>query len=576
MVIPMRTSASDPIRVDFLAAAHLGDAAAGRIGLTIAPGKRDRARHWDRDLTADLARLRTDHGAHVLVSLMEDHEYAMLQIPELQARAEAAGLDVRRFPIRDVDAPKAAQMAEFATLVDNIVEAARAGQHVIIHCRGGLGRSGLVAACCLVNLGMTPVAAIAATRAARPGAVEVEPQEAWVATYAKHHAAAPRSRRARQPPPTGRLIKTEVNLDERTRARPVGGPHSSTVRGCLLGGALGDALGYPIEFITAAEIEHRYGVDAPGRLNFDGAALGRISDDTQMTLFTAEGLVRAWQRFRRRGICHAPTVVGFALLRWYETQGGPQMLDPERRGWLVDDRRLHAKRAPGNTCMSALGALAKGAEGAAPPTVETPPNQSKGCGAVMRAAPCGLAARTPEDAFELARDTGVITHGHPSGYLSGAYFAAVIWHVARGATLAAAMISADVLLAPELGAAELQAILVRTRALAAAGVPDVAAIESLGGGWTGEEALAIALLCALTFDEGSDVRAVLWRAAAHSGDSDSTAAITGNLIGAMYGLGILPPSWLAVLELRDVTERIAMDLFAACIEGEDLAEYPGI
>ncbi len=103
-------------------------------------------------------------------------------------------------------------------------------------------------------------------------------------------------------------------------------------------------------------------------------------------------------------------------------------------------------------------------------------------------------------------------------------------------------------------------------------------IETLGGGWTGEEALAIALLCALTFDSKSSnaVENTLWRAAAHSGDSDSTAAITGNLLGAMLGASALPKRWLATLELKDVIERIATDLHRRAILGEtlDFEDYP--
>jgi hypothetical protein len=181
----MRTSEVDPIRVDFIDGAAAGVVMAGRIGLTIAPGKRDRERLWDRDLAADLARLRAFYRADVLASLMEDFEYGMLEIPDLQPRAEAIGIEVRRFPIVDVDAPREAELAAFTAYVDGLVAAATAGKTVVIHCRGGIGRSGTVAACCLVQLGLTSKAAIAATRAARAGAVEAPPQWEWVARFAR-------------------------------------------------------------------------------------------------------------------------------------------------------------------------------------------------------------------------------------------------------------------------------------------------------------------------------------------------------------------------------------------------------
>lgn len=349
-------------------------------------------------------------------------------------------------------------------------------------------------------------------------------------------------------------------------------PTVEAFRGCLLGGAIGDALGYPVEFIRGDQIEWKHGKVAPERLDFDGKTPARISDDTQMTLFTAEGLMRARARLDDRGMCSVPSVMASALLRWYETQGG-KIASAGDRGWLVDERGLHALRAPGNTCMSALAALA---QGGGLPSVESPPNDSKGCGAVMRVAPLGLGANSRESAWELARDQGVITHGHPSGYLSAAYFAAVIHDLARGASLADAAAGADALLAAAAGREELVAVLAKARDLATRGQPSMATIESLGGGWTGEEALAIAMLCASTYDpdEPRAFEQALWRAAAHSGDSDSTAAITGNLLGARLGVGALPAAWLDVLELREVIDRIAVDLHATMIRGQRLRTYP--
>ena len=144
----MKTSTNTPIRLDYLAAKDLG--LPGRIGLTIAPGKRDPGRDWDRDLDPDIERLRRHERVDVLVCLLEEHEPRMLHIPDLLERARAAGLETEWFPIRDVDAPPQSAMPEFHALVTRILDAARVGKTVAIHCRGGIGRSGLVAACCLV------------------------------------------------------------------------------------------------------------------------------------------------------------------------------------------------------------------------------------------------------------------------------------------------------------------------------------------------------------------------------------------------------------------------------------------
>jgi hypothetical protein len=177
----MRTSTANPIRVDFLADADLG--LPGRLGLTIAPGKKDGL--TNRDLDADLRRLQEHYQADCLVSLMEEFEYRGLGIIDLATRAEELGIAVRPFPIRDVEAPPVEAMPRFLELIQAILEDVRAGKTVVIHCRGGLGRSGLVAASCLVALGRDPEEAISRVRAARPGAVESSAQEQWVEKVAE-------------------------------------------------------------------------------------------------------------------------------------------------------------------------------------------------------------------------------------------------------------------------------------------------------------------------------------------------------------------------------------------------------
>ncbi len=175
-------------------------------------------------------------------------------------------------------------------------------------------------------------------------------------------------------------------------------PMPEKVRGCLLGGAVGDALGAPVEFLSLAEIGRSYGPGGPAVFDAAYGAAGCVTDDTQMTLFTAEGLIRAVVRQREKGICHPPSVVHHAYLRWLHTQGmdsaHPLFRPVDFDGWLIGEERLFARRAPGRTCITAL-------EGAAFGTVERRLNSSKGCGGVMRAAPVGLLA-APERAFRLA------------------------------------------------------------------------------------------------------------------------------------------------------------------------------
>jgi ADP-ribosylglycohydrolase len=341
--------------------------------------------------------------------------------------------------------------------------------------------------------------------------------------------------------------------------------------GCLLGGAIGDALGYPIEFVrSAAEIAARFGTAPPAELAYHGPAV--VSDDTQMTLFSAEALLRA----RAAGAGEGGVAL-FALgayQRWYATQATlpPPSHLPVGQGILIAEPRLYVRRAPGQTCIGAIvGSFVRQAVG----TVDDPPNFSKGCGAVMRAAPFGLAARTRAEAFVTARDAAALTHGHPSGYLSAAYLGALVYDLARGLDLAEAMRAADVLLSREREHAELAAAIAAARQLAARGIPAARDLEQLGGGWVGEEALAIALACALTAG-ADDVGGALWRSAAHGGDSDSTGSITGNLVGAMFGARALPARWREQVELADLVERIAIDLHDVAIAGAapDPVAYP--
>lgn len=193
----------------------------------------------------------------------------------------------------------------------------------------------------------------------------------------------------------------------------------------------------------------------------------------------------------------------------------------------------------------------------------------------MRAAPFGLAAPNRQMAFALGRDTAALTHGHPSGYLSAAFLAALIHDLARGVPLPPALSNAGALLALEPENEEVVRAVAEARALASAGPPSAGALERLGGGWVGEEALAIALSCALTADP-ERLPDALWRAVAHGGDSDTTGSIAGNVLGALFGVDAWPHAWLRELELADVIERLAHDLYASVLDPQSapLEDYP--
>lgn len=175
------TSETHPIRVDFIPPTILR--LPGQLGMTFAPGKQHQGSHalWRRNVDADLQRICTHYRADVLVSLIEAQEYDFLQIPNLREQAKDWGLRVRWFPIPDFGTP--ASMAGLVDLVAFILAELRQGQVVVVHCRGGLGRTGLVVASCLVALGYTPDAAFAQVRQSRPGSVETEGQERFVRQF---------------------------------------------------------------------------------------------------------------------------------------------------------------------------------------------------------------------------------------------------------------------------------------------------------------------------------------------------------------------------------------------------------
>ncbi|WP_329428950.1 ADP-ribosylglycohydrolase family protein [Streptosporangium sp. NBC_01495] len=406
--------------------------------------------------------------------------------------------------------------------------------------------------------------------------------------------------------------------------------HRDRVRGCLLGGALGDALGAPVEFESIGRIRREHGPEGLTGLVPDWRGkVGLITDDTQMTLFTVEGLIRG----------NDVAAVRRAYLRWLDTQQhrSPPPASPSndrpttrfspaandrpatrpahtsssvandrpaygpapassgndlvRTGLLREQEWLYSQRAPGNACLSGL--RASRATSPAPFGEPGPINpDSKGCGTVMRSAPFGLGARSPRHAFELAAECAQITHGHPTGYLAAGAFAAIVHFLAENEpaeadgsptpdeTLARAVRKALDLMATYPSHEETSLALRGAVSLAAEGGPSPEKVESLGGAWVAEEALAIAVYCALTHPAPGDVERALLLAVNHSGDSDSTGAVCGNLLGTLHGEAALPAGWLARLEGRDAITELADD-FAARSAGNHeitdawLRKYPG-
>ena len=182
--MPYATSETHPIRVDVVPTDRLP----GRLGVTFAPGKKaaggvERV-HWNRDLATDLRDLHDRFGTDVLVPLLRGYEYDLLAIPDLIPRAESQGMRVRPFEIDDVSVPEPTFTGAFRELIDELFDELTEGRNVTVHCRGGLGRAGTVAACLLVRDGVSPADAIDRVRAHRSGAIETRAQERYVHEYA--------------------------------------------------------------------------------------------------------------------------------------------------------------------------------------------------------------------------------------------------------------------------------------------------------------------------------------------------------------------------------------------------------
>ena len=331
--------------------------------------------------------------------------------------------------------------------------------------------------------------------------------------------------------------------------------------GCLWGGAAGDALGYPVEFRDADAIFRRYGERGITRYELtDGKAL--LSDDTQMTLFTADGLLRAEERTPFPTAAQYITGIYEGYLNWLSTQEDISLSDTVPRSPLLAHRELHSPPRSGQNVP--LGARFRKMR-----HVHTQKlNRSKGCGGVMRIAPVAIRFAgkrvAPQDVGYLAARAAAITHSHPLGYIPAAFLGELLLLLLRGMQLGAAAEQAwrDLygIFEDDADLQLLTQLLKKASDLAQApdGYDDLDAIRELGGGWVAEETVAIALYCALRHSDSFENAVIA--AVNHDGDSDSTGAVTGNIMGALLGIEGIPAAFVQPLELRDVLLATAKKL----------------
>ena len=368
-----------------------------------------------------------------------------------------------------------------------------------------------------------------------------------------------------------KLIKNKdvYNMDNNTL--------KNKIRGSLIGGAIGDALGYQIEFDIGVRDKQ------VTRFKDD---LGIISDDTQMTLFTANALL--WRHARwmiNQESIHSHEAVYYGYLDWYDTQ--------KRRGkndivsiikdiylntgknyehdpicWIRNIPELNKRQAPGNTCLSSLRSGKMG-------TINNPTNNSHGCGGVMRIVSCGLLYSFPDNAGYLAAECAAITHGHPLSHMAS-YMCAVIISMLtyNNATIDEAVNEALRLVQEKHdrfndsnnSLSDLINLVNKAIELSKQNISDPKAIKRIGEGWHAEDALAIALYSCLKYPNSFKDAVIC--AANHDGDSDSTAAITGNILGAYLGISAIDQYYIDNVELKDVILEIADDLCEMVVNDE--------
>ena len=478
-----------------------------------------------------------------------------------------------RFPIPDCGVPKSIESVR--RLLLRIEELKKMEGYVYVHCWGGVGRTGTIAACYLFQNEEEPD--LNKNLEVLRGRFSEMPKSAY-----------------RETPET----KEQINFIEQfinsnkaykeDKAKRV----PDSIRGCLMAGAAGDALGYEVEFMSRRSILSRFGDNGITKfaLNRNGKAL--ISDDTQMTLFTANGMLMGLTRGYMRGIGGRPEkYVDIAYLDWYYTQTGKKremLIDDWHPTWLRDLPEMAHRRAPGNTCLSACESLFR---------CEKAQNNSKGCGGIMRVAPmalldAGYASRNEnsysiEELAEAGGEIAEVTHKHPLGFLPASLLTVLLYKVIP-MTAKQVQEEIDGIVADTVNILDriykgkydadkryLKELTMKAVQLAHSDISDADAIRQLGEGWVAEETWAIALYCAIRHIDS--VEDAIIASVNHDGDSDSTGSVCGNIMGAIYGYehikerNIFCPEGKKLedtLELSEIILALADDLSTGCIISE--------
>lgn len=297
--------------------------------------------------------------------------------------------------------------------------------------------------------------------------------------------------------------------------------NADRVAGAVLGAAIGDALGYPVEFIkSVAEIRERFGAEGvTGYVRYrseEGRRFARYSDDTQMAEIVLRSLI--WRREHDADLDRTMRLMAQGFVRWaYAPQGG--------------------HRAPGNACLAGCRMLHAG-----DPWSEAGGADAGGCGSVMRAYPFGLMFRDPEQGESWAVEHSKMTHRAPLAFAACAAMARGTWAALHGESADA--IGAAMVEAAERHDAATADMIRQAQAVALREEPETV-LQRLQG-WAAHEAIAAAAYVFARHPD--DARAALLEAVNSPGDSDSIGTLVGALVGARLGLAALPPEWVSDVE----------------------------
>lgn len=302
------------------------------------------------------------------------------------------------------------------------------------------------------------------------------------------------------------------------------------IQGCIYGLAIGDALGYPVEFLSKEQITAKYGENGIDRYDYDeiGNPIGIYSDDTQMTLAVSNALINS----KTNDVNEIMDNMSKEFISWKKFQEDP-----------------YNSRAPGLTCLAGIANLEKGLDW------QKSGISSYGCGSAMRSAPIGMLFYNDEQKLkEIATASSIVTHNHPIAIASAIANAYLVSLVIKNKS-------------PE----NIESLLDFTSGISKEFTDKIKqinevkslssneALKKLGKGWTGHEAIACALYCVIK--NNMDFEKTVIMAANTEGDSDSIASIAGGIVGAYVGYDKLPKRFLRGLENREELFRISKRLY---------------